>query len=498
MKFPPRDFQIDAYNQVGRLVASGKKRVVIKAPTGVGKTYIAAMITERALEKGNRVAFIAPYSVLINQTVDRFMEQGLPLPGVMQGAHELTDATRPIQIATAQTLGRRDYPQVDVVIVDEAHLQYSSVIDWMKDNPELIFIGLTATPFSKGMGKNYQDMVKIKSLRECLNDGTLSPYVTYGVEKPDLSNVTVRAGEYVEKEISEIMGDAKLVGNITKNWLANGENRQTIVFAVNVLHANQVTNDFSSSGIATEIITAQTPLEERIEIFKRFDRRETTILVSVGCLIAGFDAYVDCIIWAAPSKSRIKFLQGLGRGLRTAKGKDHCLIFDHAGTTSALGYIEDIDDSFDGLCSGDRVEAKAADIERETKVKAPKACPSCNYMKPAGVHECPKCGFAPRYGEDVDVDETRELVAISGKKKEPTMQEKELFWRECLGMKAQHKSNGKAKADGYYSNLYKSKFGVWPKVKNESPIDPSPATLNYAKSRAIAFYKSKEKQSENK
>ena len=496
MKFPPRDFQIDAYNQAGAMVKSGKKRILIKAPTGVGKTYIAAMITEKALEKGNRVAFIAPYSVLINQTVDRFMEQGLPLPGVMQGTHELTDPSRPIQIATAQTLGRRKKPLVDIVIVDEAHLQYSSVIDWMKDNPEMIFIGLTATPFSKGMGKNYQGMIKIKSLRECLNDGTLSPYVAYGVESPDLSGVTVKNGDYVEKEISEIMGDYKLVGNITKNWLENGENRQTIVFAVNVLHANQVVNDFSSAGIAADIITAKTPLEERVEMFKRFERRETTILVSVGCLIAGFDSYVDCIIWAAPTKSRIKFLQGIGRGLRTAKGKEHCLIFDHAGTMSSLGLIEDIDDSFSGLCSGDRAESKAADIEREAKIKAPKVCPNkeCNYMKPAGVHECPKCGFAPRYGEDAEVDETRELMAISGKKKEPTMQEKELFWRECLGMKAQHRNNGKNKSDGYYANLYKSKFGVWPKVKNESPIDPSPATLNYAKSRAIAFYNSKGKK----
>ena len=489
MRFTPKDYQLNAVSCLKRSVFDGNKRICLKAPTGVGKTFIAAMIIEGALEKGNRVAFVAPYSVLINQTVDRFMEQDLPLPGVMQGQHELTDASRPIQICTAQTLGRRQKPLVDIVIVDEAHLQYKCVIEWMDKNPDIIFIGLTATPFAKGMGRNYQDLIEIKSLAECFDDGTLSGYEVYGVENPDLSGVKTVAGEYHEGQLAEIMGDAKLIGNIVDNWLKNGEARQTIVFSVNVLHANQVANDFDRAGIRSEVIVASTPLEERQEMFKRFERRETRILVSVGCLIAGFDAYVDCIIWAAPTKSDIKFLQGIGRGLRTAKGKDYCLIFDHSGTFTDKGFIEDVDACFDGLDDGEKKESSSAELEKEVKIKAPKECKKCTFLKPAGIHECPKCGFAPRYGEDTEVDETRGLKKLGkSKAKAHTKEDKQRFYSELLGYR---KQAAKKYSDGWVAHKYRAKFGVWPKSMNGSVLEPTPTTLNWIKSQNIAWAKSR-------
>jgi superfamily II DNA or RNA helicase len=318
MKFTPRDFQIDAYNELGRAVAAGNRRILLKASTGIGKTFIAAMIADRALQKGNRVTFVAPYSVLIDQTVERFQEQYIEDIGVMQGQHELTDPDQPIQICTAQTLGRRELPECDVVIVDEAHLQYKVILDWMEDEPEKIFIGLTATPFAKGMGKYYQKLIKIKSLGECIDDGTLSRYEVWGVDTPDLSGVCIQGGEYKNKELGDVMGDAKLVDNIVQNWLENGEDRQTIVFAVNILHANKVANDFENAGISVDIVIAKTPLEDRRMMFERFQTKQIRVLVSVGCLIAGFDSYVDCIVWAAPTKSAIKFIQGIGRSLRRA------------------------------------------------------------------------------------------------------------------------------------------------------------------------------------
>lgn len=492
MKFTPKDYQLNAVSSLKRSVFDGFRRICLKAPTGVGKTFIAAMIVEGALKKGNRVAFVAPYSVLIDQTVDRFMEQDLPLPGVMQGQHELTDPTRPIQICTAQTLGRRQKPMVDIVIVDEAHLQYKCILDWMEREPDKVFIGLTATPFAKGMGRHYQDLIEIKSLNECLDDGTLSPYEVYGVDNPDLSGVKIKAGEYQESQLEEIMGDAKLVANIVDNWLKNGEARQTIVFAVNVLHANKVANDFDRAGIRAEVIVAQTPLDERQEMFRRFQRKETRILVSVGCLIAGFDAYVDCIIWAAPTKSDIKFLQGIGRGLRTAKGKDYCLIFDHSGTFTDKGYIEDVDDQFIGLDDGEKKDASVSEQEKEVKEKKPKACPKCKFIKDAGVHECPKCGFAPRHGEDVEVDESRQLKKLSkSKKKTVTKEEKQAFYSELLGYRKQRELDGKKYSDGWVAHKYRAKFGVWPKSMNSRMSEPSPATLNWIKSQNIAFAKSR-------
>ena len=124
MKFTPKPLQLKAMADMQNVVRSGIRRMVLKAPTGVGKTFIAAMVTDSALRKGKRVAFVAPYTVLINQTVDRFMEQYIPEPGVMQAKHELTNPNKPLQICSVQTLARRKLPEVDIVIVDECDLQY--------------------------------------------------------------------------------------------------------------------------------------------------------------------------------------------------------------------------------------------------------------------------------------------------------------------------------------------------------------------------------------
>ncbi len=494
MLFTPKPLQIEAFNKLGASIGKGNKRVVLQASTGVGKTFLAAMITERALAKGKRVTFIAPYTSLINQTVSRFMEQELPQPGVMQGQHELTDPKREIQIATAQTLGRRERPISDVVFVDEGHLMYKAVLDWMEAEPETVFIGLTATPWAKGMGKYYQDLIKIKSLRECIQDGTLSDYEVMGVECPDLSGIPMSKGDYKEKELGDFMSGAKLIGNIVENWLENGKNGQTIAFAVNVLHANEMANKFSSAGVPVEVITAKT--KDRDDIFDRFEKRQTRVLVSVGCLIAGFDSYVDCIIWASAYKSAIKFVQGIGRGLRTHPDKSICTIFDHAGTFTKLGYPEDVDELYDELCTGEKKEVEARKLEREAKKeKLPKMCPSCSYKKPAGVHECPKCGFTPRFGEDTDVDESRKLKKLNKKDAQPTMKDKQQFWSELKGWQKQELVlKEKVRKDGHLSNIYKKKFTVYPRGLSDAPKIPTPDTLNYIKSTLIAYAKSKGKK----
>ena len=105
-----------------------------------------------ALYKGKRVAFVVPVLSLINQTIERFEAEGIDTIGVLQGQHELTDLDAPAQIISAQTLGRRKRPVVDLVIVDEAHQLIREIFRWMKDSP-VPFIGLSATPWARGLGK---------------------------------------------------------------------------------------------------------------------------------------------------------------------------------------------------------------------------------------------------------------------------------------------------------------------------------------------------------
>src|SRR5688572_9143004 len=116
--------QTRAIDLLRQSLAGGHRRPLLQLPTGAGKTVIAAAIVESALAKGNRVLMTVPLLSLVDQTVERFAENGIHAVGVMQGMHPATDCTQPVQVASAQTLRRRAIPEADLVIVDEAHKQF--------------------------------------------------------------------------------------------------------------------------------------------------------------------------------------------------------------------------------------------------------------------------------------------------------------------------------------------------------------------------------------
>lgn len=174
--------------------------------------------------------------------------------------------------------------------------------------------------------------------------GDLSKYEFFAPTKPDLSGVETKPSiefgtDYDESQLAEIMCGSDTVGDIVDNWLRHGRDLPTVAFCVNKAHANFVTMQFNKAGINAEVMVAETPHEERQAMIHRFETGATKIIVSVGVLVAGFDSDVRCIIYARPTKSEIRWLQALGRGLRTAPGKDACLIFDHSGTVHRLGFL---------------------------------------------------------------------------------------------------------------------------------------------------------------
>lgn len=469
---------------------------LIYGNVGLGKTAIAAAITAGFIDKGKKVLFIAPYTTLVMQTAQRFMEYGLPRPGIIWQKHEWTDPTKLIQIGSVDTLIRRDFPDIDLLIVDECHIRRSKLLEII-ENADFPVIGLSGTPFTKWLGTYYQNLVKVTTMREMIDSGYLSEFEVFAPYTPDLSGVKTSntagfGSDYVEDQVAKIMNGHKVVADIVSTWLKLGENEPTIAFCVNVAHANQVANEFCSAGVQCEVMTADTPKDERTQIIKRFELGITRIICNVGVLVAGFDSDVRCIIYARPTKSEIRWIQCLGRGLRTAKGKKRCLILDHSGTVHRLGYPDSIeydslDSSSDGMEKAERIKKEIEKLE-----KLPKECPSCNYMKPAGMHECCKCGFTPRSGQDVDTDRTRELVALKAKLvNPPTKADKQKFYSELLGYYFEKIREGKGWSKGWVAHKYKAKFGIWPTGLVETARDPSKETKNYIVSQNIRRAKRK-------
>jgi len=463
---------------------AGKKRPLLQAPTGFGKTLLAAAIVDGAMKKGNRVIFCVPALSLIDQTVAAFWAEGIRDVGVLQGNHEMTNWSRPIQVASIQTLQRRPLLGAQVVVLDECHRWFDFYGQWMamEDWQKIPFIGLSATPWTKGLGRHFDDLLIAATTQQLIDEGYLSPFRVYAPTHPDLKGVRTVAGDYHEGDLSKAMDKIELVADIVRTWKALGEDRPTLAFAVDRAHARNLQEQFAAAGIGAGYIDAYTEIDEREAIRKQLDRGEIKVVCNVGCLTTGVDWDVRCIILARPTRSEMLYTQIIGRGLRTAPGKLDCIVLDHSDTTLQLGFVTDIHhDTLDNGKSHGKRE------KEERKVPLPKECSKCSFLKPPKVHACPKCGFAPLRQTNVTCDEG-DLVELKGKKPKFTDEQKRRFYGELL-----HIAKSRGYSTGWCAHKFQERMGVWPNSYRDAElIEPSRETLSWIKSRAIAWAKRRE------
>jgi DNA repair protein RadD len=159
-----RSHQERLLGQIDAALASGVTRLVAQAPTGFGKTIVAAHRLRRLQDAGKRGTLIVPALSLVDQSVEKLFAEGVRDVGVIQANHVLTNYARPIQVASVQTLERREMPPADEILIDEVHR-------WFKFYPRLLaastapVIGLTATPWTKGT-KFRDDRGEVKRARK--------------------------------------------------------------------------------------------------------------------------------------------------------------------------------------------------------------------------------------------------------------------------------------------------------------------------------------------
>lgn len=460
---------------------AGKRRPMLQAPTGFGKTLLAAAIVDGARRKGNRVLFVVPALSLVDQTVQAFYEEGLTDVGVIQGAHHMTDWSQPIQVASVQTLMRRKVPEAQVAIIDEAHRWFDFYGKWMASEEWTAkpIIGLSATPWAKGLGKHYDDLIIAATTSELIEAGYLSNFRVFAPSHPDLTGVRTVAGDYHEGDLSTAMDKTPLVADVVDTWLKRGENRPTLCFGVDRAHAKHLQAQFDSCGVSTAYIDAFTPLNERAEIERKFHSSDVKVVCNVGCLTTGVDWDVRCIVLARPTKSEMLFVQIIGRGLRTAEAKEDCLILDHSDTHLRLGFVSDI--HHDELDDGKRVEQR----KQERKTALPKECPKCAFVKPAKVAVCPSCGFKPERTSKIEIEDG-ELLELDAVARRASMAEKQRWYSMFLSL-----ARERGYRRGWAANQYKQKFKVWPRGLTETMLPADEEVKNYVKSRMIAYAKAK-------
>lgn len=482
-----RPHQIRAVELLRQSLATGHKRPLLAAPCSFGKTITAAYIMKSAVEKGKnkRCLFVADRITLVHQTINALSALGLDF-GVMQAQHYLTDPSKPIQIASIQTLARRKRkPEFDLAIVDECHTMYESLTELMDRYDNVPFIGLSATPYSKGLGKVYDDLIVPITTQELLDEGYLCPVDYYGGRSVDVKGIKTKSlstggSDYDPDALAKAIEDDKtLAGDIVKNWREHGVG-QTIAFSPSIKHSKYLVDLFIEAGIPAAHIDGYMGEEERKRLFKAHDDGTITVLSCSRLLNTGYDApTVRTLIDCFPTRSKIVFCQRAGRIARTAPGKDRAIYLDHAGNISRHSFPESVIPS--SLDDGEKNFSEERQIrERDEKEKRIQTCPLCK-REMMGI-KC-KCGYIIPIREQLQTDGT--MLGKLEKVRAYSMAEKSRWYSSLL-----YHARSKGYSDGYAAHKYREKFGVWPRgVTIDLSKPPLPEVHNWLIHKAIKYQK---------
>lgn len=494
-----RPYQTEVIAKVDAAVAEGKRRILLVAPTGAGKTIVATAIIKAAVERRGRVLFLSHRRELQVQAHSKLFEIGVDA-GVIQAGIEPRPHVR-VQVASVQTLWARamrsrsmDLPEADIVIVDEAHhvlaKTYRKIID---SYANAVVIGLTATPCrgdGKGLGNAFDVIVECPSVQELIDLGFLVPTKVFAPSIPDLAGVQVRQGDYVAGQLEAAMNKPALIGDAVEHYHKHAKDRRTVVFASGVAHSVHLRDEFRRSGVMAEHIDGSTPAEERDRILARFAAGDVEVICNVAVLTEGFDCPdIGAIILARPTRSLGLFRQMIGRGLRPAPSKSDVVILDHSGAVFRHGFVEE---PVTWTLSEDRRADSPMQRSRAAGTM-PKltTCPECQAVRFEG-RPCGSCGWRPQPkpravevidGELGHVDRDRRVKAT-----DYTADDRAKFHRQLLWI-----AQERGYKPGWAGHKYREKFGDWPRDRYAVPEPPNDTVRSWVRSRQIAYAKAMQK-----
>ncbi|WP_421930018.1 DEAD/DEAH box helicase [Nitratireductor rhodophyticola] len=371
-----------------RVALRASTSVLVYAPTGFGKTVLAAALIKMIFAAKKRVIFCVHRVDLIVQTAKTFEKFGIPFSYIASGLHY--NPYHRVFIASIATLKNRlGKIPADYVMVDEAHLSAAS--GWAKvakhyKEAGARLIGLTGSPErldGKPLGDVWDTMVMGPSVRWLIDQGHLSRYRAFAPAGIDLTGVHTRNGDYVTSEIDDIMSGKAVLANAVRHWRKYAAGKRTIAFAPSVAGAEKLAEEFRANGIMAVALDGNTPQDDRKAAFIGFANRQIDVIVNCQLFCEGFDlaaqvdrdVTIEAVLQHSPTKSLAKHLQQLGRGLR--KKPEPAILLDLVGNIARLGLPD---------------EEREWTLEGRTKKGGTSVviCPEC-FCSHDPAPKCPEC-----------------------------------------------------------------------------------------------------------
>ena len=398
-----RDYQENLFRKAENAFIEGNRRVLIQAPCGAGKTFLFAKMAERV--KGE-VLVLTHRQELLEQTKSLFDSNGIRARFSMV----LTESNR---------LGQYEKPKL--IIVDEAHLSRAN--SWVKvlDYYNTCVASFTATPVrldGKPLGDVYDTLVTGPTVKYLIENHCLSPFEYYAPTVVETDNLRVQAGDYVIKDLEQLMSDRAIYSNVLKSWERLAKGQKTIAYCVSVKHAKETAEMFRSAGYTAEAIDGSMNPNKRTEIMKDF--REGRITILCNCAIISEGVSIDdvscCLLLRATESHALFWQQGM-RAMRYKPGKVATIIDCVGNYTRNPLFDADVEWSLErSLKKQNRVNEEGNFYIR--------TCPECFMVfKTASV--CPYCGTNyPLHPRELKAHEDIELKRITAEEAEKAEKER--------------------------------------------------------------------------
>lgn len=395
-----RPYQTDLINRIGNEFVNGNKSVCAVAPCGAGKTVMVGWMAGKTALVGKRVLFLVHRKELLDQSDRTFSNMNLR-HGII-GARISPAYNIPIQIGSTQTVAKRlnKIENPDFIIIDEAHHAtagtWRKIIDYY---PNALILGVTATPSrldGTGLGDIFNSLVLGPTVDELITLGNLTKFDYYAPPcKADFKSVRIKFGDYVKKDISRIVDDNALVGDVVKKYQELARGSQTVCYCTSREHSKHVVDKFKQAGVPAAFVDGETPSAERSQIIEDFRTKKVKLLCNVDLLGEGFDVpSMDAVILARPTASLTLFIQQSMRPLRPDPDNPNkkAIIIDHVGNCFRHGLPNSPQEWTLNAKGKNRKQDRELPIHQCAKCfqvwdTPSRTCPFCGYTRPVVQRE---------------------------------------------------------------------------------------------------------------
>lgn len=366
-----REYQKKLIDDIKSLITQGYKSILAVLGCGGGKSVIQAEIVKNSINKGNRVLYLVHRKELCEQIVNTFTLHGVDM--------------KECDVVSIQTYRRNSssYKIPRLILVDEAHTNLTAYKKVFEEN-DCIKIGFTATPVrlkEKGLGDLFQVITESVDTQWLIDNKFLSDFKYYSIKLADTSNVKIKAGEYDQAELNDIMENKIIYEDSVKQWIKLAKDKKTMVYCTSIESSQKTAEEFKKNGINAVHLDGKTPKTTRAEIVKYFRLGGIKVLCNAMLFSEGYDdKFIECVMLLRPTMSLALHVQQSMRGMRYLQDKI-CVIIDCVGNVYKHG-----------LPTEKREWSLNSRQKSEIKIKE---CINCYAVYRINLNQCPYCGFKP-------------------------------------------------------------------------------------------------------